>query len=178
MNKITSLCLVGVGLVMGASAGQAQSSPGDFRDEFLDHFERSSQKIVSLAEAMPERLYTWSPGNDVMSVAQVYMHIARYNFMYLEDNLGVAAPKDIDLSTIESITTKSRVIPLLRSSVDHVRQATKRMTSDDLTSTTRLYGRQVAEWAVLFQLLAHMNEHVGQSVAYARTNGIVPPWSS
>ena len=42
---------------------------------------------------------------------------------------------------------------------------------------TTLYGRRVAGWAVLFQLIAHMNEHVGQSVSYARMNGIVPPWS-
>ncbi len=52
------------------------------------------------------------------------------------------------------------------------------MSEADLTRQTPLYGRDVAGWAVLFQLLAHMNEHVGQSVAYARMNGIVPPWSS
>ncbi len=178
MTTIKSLCFAGVTLFVGASGVCAQSTPTDFRDEFLDHFERSSQKIISLAEAMPEKLYTWSPGKGVMSVAQVYMHIARYNYMYLENNLDIAAPKDIDVANLESIRAKSRVLPLLRSSVDHVRQASKRMTQSDLTSSTRLYGRQVAEWAVLFQLLAHMNEHVGQSVAYARTNGIVPPWSS
>ena len=58
--------------------------------------------------------------------------------------------------------------------------------SDELTdlvrslafaSQTRLYGRDVQRWAVLFQLLAHMNEHLGQSIAYARMNGVVPPWS-
>ena len=40
-----------------------------------------------------------------------------------------------------------------------------------------LYGRQVGEWAVLLQLVTHMNEHLGQSIAYARMNGVVPPWS-
>ena len=51
------------------------------------------------------------------------------------------------------------------------------MTEDELTALTTLYGRRVAGWAVLFQLISHMNEHVGQSVSYARMNGIVPPWS-
>ena len=51
------------------------------------------------------------------------------------------------------------------------------MGEEALTAETRLYGRRVAGWAVLFQLLSHMNEHVGQSVAYARMNGIAPPWS-
>ena len=47
----------------------------------------------------------------------------------------------------------------------------------DLTKMTRLYGRDVAQWAVLLQLVAHLNEHLGQSIAYARSNGVVPPWS-
>jgi hypothetical protein len=51
------------------------------------------------------------------------------------------------------------------------------MSATDLDRDTELYGRDVGEWAVLFQLVAHMNEHLGQSVAYARMNGIVPPWS-
>ncbi len=51
------------------------------------------------------------------------------------------------------------------------------MTAEDLAEGTQLYGRDVAKWAVLVQLLAHMNEHVGQSIAYARMNGVVPPWS-
>jgi hypothetical protein len=52
------------------------------------------------------------------------------------------------------------------------------MTDEEVAGSTVLYGRNVAGWAVLFQLLAHMNEHVGQSVSYARMNGIVPPWST
>ena len=54
-----------------------------------------------------------------------------------------------------------------------------RMALDDaaLASDTRLYGRTVDRWAVLVQLVAHMNEHLGQSIAYARMNGVVPPWS-
>ena len=51
------------------------------------------------------------------------------------------------------------------------------LTERDLSRMTRLYGREVPGWAVLFQLVSHMNEHVGQSVAYARANGVVPPWS-
>ena len=52
------------------------------------------------------------------------------------------------------------------------------MSDDDLAAPVELYGRQVASWAVLLQLVTHMNEHLGQSIAYARMNGVVPPWSS
>ena len=48
----------------------------------------------------------------------------------------------------------------------------------DLDARTSLYGRSVPQWAVLVQLVAHMNEHLGQSIAYARSNGVTPPWSA
>jgi uncharacterized damage-inducible protein DinB len=51
------------------------------------------------------------------------------------------------------------------------------MSDEQLAKSTTLYGRTVPQWAVLFQLVAHMNEHLGQSIAYARSNGVVPPWS-
>ncbi|MFQ5678359.1 MAG: DinB family protein [Gemmatimonadota bacterium] len=163
--------------LLAATAAGAQSAPTDYRDEFLNHFERSSAKITQLADAMPETLYAWSPGEGVMSVERVYAHIARYNYMYLEENLGIPAPEAIDLGSLESTTGKGEVTELLRHSIDHVREHASALTEEGLNLGTTLYGREVAGWAVLFQLLAHMNEHVGQSVAYARMNGIVPPWS-
>ena len=177
MQRLRALYLIGIAVALGAAPAVAQSAATDYRDEFMHHFRQSTRKIMSLAEAMPEDLYTWSPGPGVMPVGQVYMHIARYNYFYPETALGIPAPSDIDVPNLESITDKAKVTKLLRQSVEHVRQHVSRMTTEDLTRTTTLYRRQIAGWAVLFQLLAHMNEHVGQSVSYARTNGIVPPWS-
>jgi hypothetical protein len=81
------------------------------------------------------------------------------------------------LDTLEAVATKAQVVALLRQSAEYVRSAVKQMPEGQLAAQTRLYGRDVQRWAVLFQLLAHMNEHLGQSIAYARMNGIVPPWS-
>lgn len=163
--------------VLITGTAHAQSAPTDYRDEFLNHFERSTAKLVQLSDAMPETLYAWSPGEGVMSVERVYAHISRYNYMYLEDNLGIPAPEGIVVGNLESMTGKGDVTRLLHHSIEHVRKHAAAMTEEELTELTTLYGRRVAGWAVLFQLLAHMNEHVGQSVAYARMNGIVPPWS-
>ena len=164
-------------LPLTAGTATAQSSPLDYRDEFLHHFERSSYKVVQLSEIIPETMYDWSPGEGVMSIARVYAHIARYNFMYLESNLGIPAPAGIEVAALEELTGKGEITEVLRRSVDHVREHVSRMSEADLTAMTTLYGRRVAGWAVLFQLLAHLNEHVGQSVSYARMNGIAPPWS-
>lgn len=147
------------------------------RDDMLGHFGNSSFKMDALSKAMPAELYSWAPGEGLMTVAEVYAHIARYNFMYLNDNLGIPAPDGIDWQNLESWTDKARIVEALELSIAHVNEKVAAMTEHDLNTTTRLYGREVQGWAVLTQLVAHMNEHVGQSVAYARMNGVAPPWS-
>ncbi len=175
-RRVTLLPLMAV--VWSAIPVVAQSSPTDYRDEFLVHFEQSSSKVLALAETVPQNLYAWSPAEGVMTISEVYMHIARYNFMYLEEQLGIDAPHDIDYANLESIADKHVVTEVVQRSIEHVRSSVSNMADVKLTSTTRLYGRDIPGWAVLFQLLAHMNEHVGQSVSYVRMNGIAPPWST
>jgi uncharacterized damage-inducible protein DinB len=170
-------CLAACACAAAATSAAAQSTPLDYRDEFLNHFERSSSKVVQLSDAVPPNLYGWSPGEGVMPVARVYAHIARYNYLYLSESLGIAAPAGVDWQDLESLTDKAAVRAALLASIEHVRDAVRAMDESELARVTTLYGRQVAGWAVLFQLLAHMNEHVGQSVAYARMNGVVPSWS-
>ena len=169
--------LAGVLLAAGAGASSAQGAPAGFRDEFLGQFESSMERFVALAEAMPADKFTWSPGPGVMSVARVYAHVARYNYGYPASAMGIAAPAGVGLDTLEAVAEKAQVVALLRRSGAHVREAVSGMSDAQLARQTRLYGRDVQQWAVLLQLLAHMNEHLGQSIAYARMNGVVPPWS-
>jgi uncharacterized damage-inducible protein DinB len=155
----------------------SSGAPAKVREEFLGHFDESMRKFVALAEAMPADKFTWSPGAGVMSVARVYGHVARYNYMYPATSMGIAAPSDIALDTLENMTQKSQVVAMLKRSTEHVRTSVSRLSDADLARGTKLYGRDVQQWAVLMQLVAHMNEHLGQSIAYARMNGVVPPWS-
>ena len=172
------LLLVALAASLTATPLSAQAAPPDFRGEFLGQFDGSMSKLLALAEAMPPASYAWSPGEGVMPVGRVYAHIARYNYGYLANNLGIAAPAGLDVANLETeVTGKQEVVDLLRRSGEHVRQHVRAMPESRLAERTRLYGNEVAGWAVLLQLLAHMNEHVGQSIAYARMNDVVPPWS-
>lgn len=164
-------------LTAGEARAQAQAAPPGFRGEFLRQFNNSMQKFIELAEAMPEERYGWAPAQGVMPVARVYAHVARYNYYYPATSLGVAAPDSLHADATEQTAGKAEVVALLRRSRDHVRQTVAGMTDEQLAATTRMYGRDVPQWAVLLQLVAHMNEHLGQSIAYARMNGVVPPWS-
>jgi uncharacterized damage-inducible protein DinB len=153
------------------------STPAGFRAEFLDQFNSSMSKFVALARAMPADRFAWSPADGVMPVAQVYAHVAHYNFNYPVTAMGVPSPAGVRLDTLEKVADKAQVVALLQQSGTFVRESVARMSDEQLARPTTLYGREVPQWAVLFQLLAHMNEHLGQSIAYARSNGVVPPWS-
>ena len=160
-----------------ASDARAQA-PDPLRDELLMQFETSMEKFIALANAIPAERYTWSPGEGVMEVGHVFMHVARYNYMYPSNNMGVPAPAGVELGRMEAVRDKEQVVRALEQSRAYVREAIAGMTAAELAQPTRLYGRDVARWAVLVQLVAQMNEHLGQSIAYARMNRIVPPWSS
>ena len=178
--RITGTGLVlTVALAICATASAAQSAPPGFLEEFEGQFGASASKLVALAEAMPESSYEWSPGEGVATVAGVYMHIARYNYMYPHENMGRETP--MPPSEYErweaEVTDKEEVVDILTASMEYVRGVASEMDAGRLSSGTELYGREVGEWAVLFQLITHMNEHLGQSIAYARMNDVVPPWS-
>jgi uncharacterized damage-inducible protein DinB len=169
--------LAALAFVVTTPPAWTQSTPTDYRDVVLEHFRGSSAKMTALSAAMPEDLYGWSPGEGVMTVARVYMHIARYNYLYLDGSLGIPAPDGVAWQDFESVTDKATILDALGASIEHVERHVRAMTTEDLTRTVTLYGRDVPGWEVLFQLLSHMNEHVGQAIAYARVNGVVPPWS-
>lgn len=164
-------------LSVGSVIAGAQTTPANSREELLMQFNASASKFEALAAAMPAEKFAWSPGPGVMSVAQVYAHVARYNYAYLSQNMGAAAPAGVGLDTLERMTDKAQIVALLRSSAEYVRQSVRQMPESQLGQSTQLYGRTVPQWSVLLQLVAHMNEHLGQSIAYARMNGVTPPWS-
>ncbi len=197
MHRVTRSLTVLPVLAMAASLSApppaplaAQSTPAGFKTEIERQFGASARKAVMLAEAMPADKYGWSPGEGVASVARVYMHIARYNYMYLEQSMGIASPMGQDAymrweddvtdrfqAKTASAADKEWIVGVLSASMDHVRDNLEPMSDSDLAASTRQYGRQVQKWAVMLQLVAHMNEHLGQSIAYARMNDVVPPWS-
>jgi len=167
------LLLIALGLPDRTDAQQTV----EIRDEMMRHFSTSMRKLQALAEAMPAETYTWSPGEGVMEVGHVYMHVARYNYLYPTQNLQMDLPDGIEMDRMESVRDKAQVLAAMDRSREWVLEAVGAMSDQDLEAETELYGRAVPRWTVLVQLVAHMNEHLGQSIAYARMNGVVPPWS-
>ncbi len=177
IRSLAAVIAATLSIALGSTAAAAQSAPPAAREELLMQFNNSASKFEALAAAIPADKFNWSPGPGVMTVAQVYAHVAHYNYAYPSQNMKVTAPRGIALDTLEKMTDKAQIVALLKSSAEYVRQNVRQMPEAQLSQSTELYGRTVPQWSVLLQLVAHMNEHLGQSIAYARMNGIVPPWS-
>lgn len=147
-----------------------------FRAEFLRQLDDVEKKLVDLAQATPEEKYTWRPAEGVRSISEVYMHIASANF-HLSGLLGVQPPAGAGRE-MEKISDKAKVLEMLKQSFGHVRQAASNTSDADLDKAVKLFGRQSTYREVLLVIAMHGHEHLGQAIAYARMNGIAPPWSA
>ena len=136
-----------------------------------------SRQLVALAEAFPADKYSWRPAPGVRSVSEVFMHIALANF-YLLSVTGPKMPADIQSADIEkTVTSKADVIAFLKRSLDAVKTARAQLKPGELERKVKIEGKTVTVDGMYLRIIVHDNEHMGQLVAYARMNGIVPPWS-
>jgi uncharacterized damage-inducible protein DinB len=155
-------------------APAAQNGKG-FRAEFLADLDDVQEKITELAKAVPAEKYTWRPAAGVRSISEVYMHIAGGNY-FLATFVNVQPPSTMP-KEIEAVSDKKLVLAELQKSFDHVRSIIRNTPEADLEKSVNLLGKPATERAVFVTILNHLHEHLGQSIAYARMNGVVPPWS-
>jgi uncharacterized damage-inducible protein DinB len=159
---------------MRAAAAPAPS--GAFRAEYLAEVNDVGKKLVDLAEKMPADKYSWRPAPGVRSVGEVYVHVASANSNYA-GVLGGTRLEGVTRDTEKTLTDKAKIVELLKKSIENVKAAAGNVNDADFDRKVKLGNRDVSERQMLFRVLNHMHEHLGQSIAYARSNGITPPWS-
>ena len=164
--------------VAKSEAAQATSAPASgVRAELLDRLAFYEQRFVGLAGAVPQEKYTWRPAEGVRSVSEVYLHVAAANFN-LPRLIGTQPPAGLEVRALEKSTTdKAKVIQSLKDSFAHIRKAVSSLSDADAEKTTKLFGSDRTYRYVFLFIVGHLGEHLGQSIAYARMNGVVPPWT-
>jgi uncharacterized damage-inducible protein DinB len=135
-----------------------------------------SKQLVALAEGIPAEKYAWRPAPGVRSTSEVFMHIALANF-YLLSIVGPKMPKDLSQGMEKTVTSKPDVISWLKRSLEAVRVAHAAGKPSDLPRKVEVFGRDATVDGMYLRIIVHANEHMGQLIAYARMNGITPPWS-
>jgi uncharacterized damage-inducible protein DinB len=78
----------------------------------------------------------------------------------------------------KSTTDKAKIIAELNQSFEYVRAALEKRSNKELQTIVKQFGPDASEGDVVFLVVSDAHEHLGQAVAYARINGIVPPWTT
>jgi uncharacterized damage-inducible protein DinB len=139
--------------------------------------ERSYHRGPVLAEAVAADKYKWRPAEGVRSIGEVYAHIAAANYG-IARAFGTQLPAGIDPQVITAAAgDKPKTIEALKDSFAHFRQAILALNDANADKPQKMFGRQTTERGAFIMVTGHLGEHLGQSIAYARMNGIVPPWT-
>jgi uncharacterized damage-inducible protein DinB len=144
-----------------------------FVKEFQGQVDFIKGRLMQLAEAMPDNKYNWSPAEGVRTVGEVYSHTADANYYFLSLITG-----DKSAMTHEkSANDKKAILQKLGKSFDVLKESAGNLTEEDLNKEVEAFGMKFSARNFMITLLNHCHEHLGQLIAYARMNGVVPPWS-
>jgi DinB superfamily len=166
-----------------APALAEDEAASSFHGDVLANLEATGQKLIDLAEATPANMFGWRPNKDVRTVSEVYMHVVGTNLL-LPPALGAAPPEGVEMGPNvfglmkeweETVTSKEAVIAKLKESLAYAAKAVAAV--EDLDTQVQLFGPPQSKRAYILILLSHAHEHLGQSIAYARSFGVAPPWS-
>lgn len=167
-----------------ASAAGHVAAPAIMEALVMD-IEQAEAKLLALAEAMPESTWNWRPAEGVRSVGEVILHIAADNY-FIPAFTGVAAPAETGIvaTSYPSVQAfearelgKAEAIAEMRVSFEHLKRAMRGVDDAALGARLEVFGMEMSGLGLWVLTVTHLHEHLGQNIAYARSNGVVPPWS-
>jgi uncharacterized damage-inducible protein DinB len=144
-----------------------------FVQEFIGQMDFVKGRLIQLADAMPDNKYDWSPGEGVRSVGEVFAHVAEVNY-YLISVMNDSKP---DMTEKKHENSKKHILEMLAKSIEDVKETAGKLTENDLNREVEAFGMKFSLRNFMITMLNHSHEHLGQAIAYARMNGVVPPWS-
>ena len=147
----------------------------------MDDLKYTGDKVMQLADAVPSSDYSWRPEDGVRSVSEVFVHIAMSNY-FLLSYLGAEMPKNFKPGTEnqdleKTMTNKEEIIKLLKKSFADAESFLAGYGDTDFDTVVELPFGKFTKAQLLMICATHPHEHLGQSIAYARSNHITPPWS-
>jgi uncharacterized damage-inducible protein DinB len=178
LRLAAALALGASALPLAAQAPAAPAATGDVRTELVAQLLDAEKKMVALAEATPQDKYAWRPAAGVRSTSEVFMHMVGANYM-IPAMAGAKRAAGVNLAqdSERTVTDKAAIVDHLKKSFAYTRAAVMEVPPSEFGTAVNLFGQPSTKRGVLVLMATHAHEHLGQSIAYARVNGIVPPWS-
>lgn len=172
-------------LVLFLSVALSTSASGQsLMGEMHSKVSEAEKKFVDLANAIPESAYAWRP-KGARSVGEVLLHVASDNYL-IPVMMGKPAPAATkivatDMKTVEAFEkqklSKAQTVAALKASFAHLHGGMALTTDANLGEKINFFGMDWNRQKAMLSTVTHLYEHLGQTIAYARSNNVVPPWS-
>lgn len=161
------------------------AQPASVVTDLIKDVEGVEKKLIALAKATPAEKLAWRPGAGVRSMGEVFLHIASDNY-FIPAGFGHAIPASTGIKSgdFKSLTayearqlTREQIVTELEQSFAYLKTQMAKTTAANITEPVSLFGMKSTAQGMWILATTHLHEHLGQQIAYARSNGIVPPWS-
>ena len=152
------------------------------RAAYLTELDSLQSKFLQLADAFPADKYSWRPTAGVRSVGEVFMHVATEYYLFSPQLFGAASSPVVGTGPqayrkLEASATKPEVLARLKDGFAYTKQAVGGVSIDSLSNKRKMFGQEFTVLESALVMTGDLHEHLGQLIAYARMNGIKPPWS-
>ncbi|HYM24927.1 MAG TPA: DinB family protein [Vicinamibacterales bacterium] len=176
-----AVALAALAAVASPARAQAKITPetaAAVKAAFSADLDNLQQKFVGLAQAFPQDKYTWRPMDGVRSVSEVLVLAAMEGYGFIPSGFGgkPGIAQD-EMGKLRSLTDKAQIIEHLNKAFAHAKKEVEAADPASLTGTRKMMGRDLTTPQVAVFIGGDLHEHLGQLIAYARMNHIVPPWS-
>jgi hypothetical protein len=156
--------------------------PQTVTEVFVQASSHTEAVIISLAEAMPEKNYSFVPTNGefegVRTFAQLVKHIAANNYVDAAALLKETPPIEVHErdNGPDSVKSKAEILRFVRDSFEYMQKALHTVNQGNLMERVEFPGAQggIPRLMIIDAVIAHPWDIYGQMIEYLRMNGIDP----
>ena len=161
------------------NASEDKTPPSyDMKAQALFDLQDMHKKMVELANAIPAEKYTWRPETGTRSISELFLHVSAANHNIMGLMASITPEPAFRADGFETSTTdKAKIIQQLDQSFAYAEASVQAMANADFARPEKKLGPDANSGDVIYILVTHNHEHFGQSIAYARMNGVTPPWT-
>jgi len=182
---IAAAVAAGLALTVASTPARAQDviskdAAAELKASFIKDLDVMRGKFVGLDEAFPADKYAWRPMEGVRSVAEVLMLAAMEGYSFIPNSFG-GKPANLgsreEAAKLRTLSDKAQVVDHVKKGFDHAKKELEALDPSAMTGKRKVMGMDMSASQAALGVGGDLHEHLGQLIAYARTNHIVPPWS-
>ena len=156
----------------------SKESAAVLKASFIADLDQLKGKFIGLAEAFPQDKYTWRPMDGVRSVSEVLVLAASEGYAFVPTSFGgKAGATREEMAAMRTLTDKAKIIEHLNKGFAHAKAELEALDPAAMTGKRQVMGKSGSAIDAAIGIGGDLHEHLGQMIAYARMNKIVPPWS-